>query len=86
MQIFITQMLVEIIHQANEIKQMLFDTILAAAWQNVLGYFGSIWTAVLQHNWSALSFHPFMAICLLVFLYRLMRKNPLMAARSFFDK
>lgn len=84
MQIFTAQMLVEIFHQVHEIKQMLFDNLLNTACQNVLGYFGSTWTAFLQHDWSALSFHLFIAVCLLVFLYRLVRNNLLAAMRSIF--
>lgn len=86
MQIFTTQMLLDAIRQANKSKQMLFDTILGTAWHNILNYLGSTWTALLQHNWHALSIQLFVAICLSIFLYRLVRKNLLMAAKSMLDR
>ena len=86
MQIFTVQMLLDAAHQANEIKQMLFDAIFGAAWHNVLSYLGSTWTALLQHNWDALFIQLFMAVCLIVFLYRLVRKNLFMAVRSMLDR
>lgn len=86
MQIFTIQMPLDAVHQADEIKQMLFDTLLGAAWQNVLSSPGNIWTAFLQHNWSALSIQLFMAVCLIIFLYRLVRNNPFMALKSAADR
>lgn len=86
MQIFTVQMLLDAVHQANEVRQMLFDAILGAAWRNILSSPGNIGTAFLEHNWSALFIQLFMAVCLIIFLYRLVRNNLLMAVRSMLDR
>lgn len=86
MQIFTPQMLLEMFRQIQEVKQMLFDTILAAASRNVLEYFGDSWAALVRHNWHSL---PTVLVCFIggvTLLYCLVRSKPLMTLRSIFDK
>lgn len=86
MQVFTIQMLLDLVHQANEIKQMLFDTLLSAALQNVLTFVGSVWAVVVRHDWSALPMKLFLLVGGIALVYRLVRSKPFMALKSIFDR
>lgn len=86
MQIFTVQMLLDVVHQANEIKQMLFDTLLGSTWQNVMNYFEASWYALIQHDWNILPVSFLLLISGVILLYRLVRNNFFMALKSIVDR
>ena len=74
-------MLLDMLHQTNEIKQMYFDTLLSTAWHSFLGYFPSLFSAIGMHDWSTVAAYALTLIGLVVFIYRLVRKSLLKAPR-----
>lgn len=75
MQIFTIDQLVEAYTQASEIKQMLFETLLSAGWNNFINLIPDTFAAVAAHNWNAVAVNAFVILCCLVFLYRLIFRN-----------
>lgn len=86
MHIITYQMLLDMLHQANVIKQMYFDTLLTTAWHSILGYFPSLFSAIGMDDWSTVAAYALTLIGLVVFIYRLVCKNLWMAIRGISDR
>lgn len=75
MQIFTTEMTLELLYQIKETSNLLFESILSAAWNNTIDSFGSIISAISSQDWSGVLVGVFMAISGAILLYKLVRDN-----------
>ena len=82
MQIFTFQQILEMLTQSRKMAQEFFGIILRAIWENITGYFPTLWDAILTHNWPKVFTYALILIASLLFHYRLVRKNFLTLFRS----
>lgn len=75
MQIFTLEQLVGAWHQSRETAQILFSSIVDAAWQNVGMYLGQTIEAIQLHEWNTLIASSLVLAGTVVLLYRLIRRN-----------
>jgi hypothetical protein len=83
MQLLTPDQVVQIYQQARGMAHEFFGFILASVWNNILGFFPSMFTDIAAHNWSAVIADALIIVGLSYFFYRLVLKNPLQAIFSF---
>jgi Fe2+ transport system protein B len=82
MQIFTIDMILEMLKQAKETFSMLFESILSAAWSSIAESLTEIAPSLISHDWSGI----FVLTTIILFIYRLIRRNLLSTLGYLLDR
>lgn len=86
MQLFTTeqvfQMLIETNNLYGKLVKVLFDT----SFKEIFANFGNVFSSLVQGDWKTLIVSAITLIGLIILVYRLARKKPVIAIESIFNK
>lgn len=85
MQIFTPEMLMEMYYQSRALRQAFFDSILNAAWENIVAQYGQLTQAIYHHEWSGVLFSTLFILSGVFILYRLFRGGLFRIVRLLID-
>lgn len=85
MYIFTTEMIIQTYAQSREFLQMLVNSLLSAAGQNVIDFFPAFIEVIDAKDWGEACIRLLILAGVVLMIYRLARKMPFMALKSIGD-
>lgn len=86
MQIFTLEQVLQTYIQAQDLVNKLVGVLLAASFREIFNNLGIAFSSLTHGDWNTLAVSIFILFGMIVFVYRLARKKPLIAIKSIFGK